>query len=258
MIEAKIVEANLDFKREFGASWGVGAQPLVDAYDPSSLAREDLGSDMLRFHNSEGSSFFGNNAVFSNPITAAPNGLFNLAAFLLDEKLNLELQLQAAEVNGDGKVISSPRLVTLDNSKASISQGVSIPFQTFENGDAQLEFVDAVLKLEVTPHITSNKSIIMKISVKRNAPDDTVFTLTGSPAIAKNEVKTETLVKDGQTLVLGGIYVIVKSERESSVPYLSSIPLLGAAFRSHETSESRKELLIFVTPRIVMPVAEDA
>ena len=77
---------------------------------------------------------------------------------MLDEKLNLELQLQAAEVNGDGKVISSPRVVTLDNSKATIEQGVSIPFQTFENGDAQLEFVDAVLKLDVTPHITADKS----------------------------------------------------------------------------------------------------
>jgi type IV pilus assembly protein PilQ len=172
--------------------------------------------------------------------------------------MNLELQLQAAEIHGDGKVISSPRLVTLDNSKASIAQGVSIPFQTYNNGDAALEFVDAVLKLEVTPHITSNKSIIMKITVKRNAPDESVFTLTGAPAIAKNEVKTETLVKDGQTLVLGGIYVVVKSDRSSSVPYLSSIPLIGAAFRSNETGESRKELLIFVTPRIIMPVDEDA
>jgi type IV pilus assembly protein PilQ len=148
--------------------------------------------------------------------------------------------------------------VTLDNSKASIEQGVSIPFQTFENGDAQLEFVDAVLKLDVTPHITSNKSIIMKISVKRNAPDDTVFTLTGSPAIAKNQVKTETLVKDGQTLVLGGIYVISKSERSSGIPYLNKIPLLGAMFRNDEVSDSRKELLVFVTPRIVLPEGDDA
>ena len=135
---------------------------------------------------------------------------------------------------------------------------LSIPFQTFENGDAQLEFVDAVLKLEVTPHVTANKSIIMKISVKRNAPDNTVFTLTGSPAIAKNQVKTETLVKDGQTLVLGGIYVISDSTRESRVPYMHKIPLLGAMFRSDEVSDSRKELLVFVTPRIIVPEGEDA
>jgi type IV pilus assembly protein PilQ len=261
MIEAKIVEANLDFKREFGTQWGLGAQPLVDPYDSSSNERSDLGGSAARFHNGnifvDKETGYGNNAIFSNPITTAPTGLFNLAAFLLDEKLNLELQLQAAEINGDGKVISSPRLVTLDNSKASIAQGVSIPFQTYSNGDPQLEFVDAVLKLEVTPHVTSDKSIIMKISVTRNAPDETVFTLTGSPAIAKNEVKTETLVKDGQTLVLGGIYVITKSERHSNVPFISSIPLIGSLFRSDEKGEARKELLIFVTPRIIMP-AEDA
>jgi len=257
LIEAKIVEASLDFSREFGAQWGLGAQPLVDGFDASSGERQDLGGSDLNFHNSANSGFFGNNAVFSNPITANPTGLFNMAAFLLDQKLNLEVQLQAAEVNGDGKVISSPRVVTLDNSEASIEQGVSIPFQTFENGDAQLEFVDAVLKLQVTPHITADKSIIMKIGVNRNAPDTSVFTLTGSPAIAKNQVKTETLVKDGQTLVLGGIYVIEKSQRQSRVPYLHSIPILGAAFRSDEKSESRKELLIFVTPRIVLTPEQD-
>ena len=116
---------------------------------------------------------------------------------------------------------------------------------------AQLEFVDAVLKLQTTPHITSDKSIIMEIEVSRNAPDDSVFTLTGSPAISKNQVKTVTLVKDGQTLVLGGIYVVDKSRRQSRVPYLHSIPFLGLLFKSSEVSDSRKELLIFVTPRIV-------
>jgi len=245
MIEAKIVEASLDFSREFGVVWGFGVQPLNDPFDPSSGLRQPGGS--LWTTNTNGA----NNAQFLNPLTAGPTALFNVAGYVLDEKLNLNLQLQAAEVNGDGKVISSPRLVTMDNNKATIEQGVSIPFQTFENGDAQLEFVDAVLKLDVTPHITADRSIIMKIVVSRNAPDDSVFTLTGSPAIAKNQVNTETLVKDGQTLVIGGIYVVDKSERQSSVPYLGDIPLLGALFRNNEISDSRKELLIFVTPRVV-------
>ena len=139
----------------------------------------------------------------------------------------------------------------MDNSEASIEQGVSLPFQTFENGDAQLEFVDAVLQLKVTPHITADQSIIMDIEVSRNAPDESVVTMTGSPAISKNQVKTQTLVKDGQTLVLGGIYVVDKSDRQSRVPYLHTIPLLGSAFKSNEVSDKRKELLIFVTPRIV-------
>jgi type IV pilus assembly protein PilQ len=242
MIEAKIVEANLDFAREFGSIWGFGVNPLTT---------EQIGSDAFEL-NPDPDTGYGNNAEFNNQMTAGPTALYNLGAYLLDQKLNLNLQLQAAESNGDGKVVSSPRIVTLDNTTAKIEQGVSIPFQTFENGDAQLEFVDAVLSLNVKPHITADNSIIMKVKVSRNAPDDSVFTLTGSPAIAKNQVDTETLVKDGQTLVIGGIYVVDTAQRQSRVPYLHAIPLLGAMFRSDEMSDSRKELLIFVTPRVVM------
>jgi type IV pilus assembly protein PilQ len=248
LIESKIVEASLDFSREFGVLWGFGVNPLTGQHTGNIFSLDGTSPDArLVSSNAQGS----NNAVFLNPLTAGPTALFNIAGTVLDEKLNLDLQLQAAEVNGDGKVISSPRLVTLDNNKATIEQGVSIPFQTFENGDAQLEFVDAVLKLDVTPHITADRSIIMDILVSRNAPDETLPTLTGSPAIAKNQVKTETLVKDGQTLVIGGIYVVDKSTRKTAVPYLHKIPFLGALFRSNEISDGRKELLIFVTPRVV-------
>ncbi|MFI5216592.1 MAG: type IV pilus secretin PilQ [Candidatus Limnocylindria bacterium] len=241
MIESKIVEATLDFARDFGVTWGFGVNPLTT---------DQIGGDA--FHLSpDANDLLGNNAQFTNP-TAGLASVYNLGAFILDEKLNLNLRLQAAESAGDGKVISSPRLVTLDNSPAKIEQGVSIPFQTFENGDAQLEFVDAVLSLNVTPHITADRSIIMKVKVSRNAPDSSVVTLTGSPAIAKNQVDTETLVKDGQTLVIGGIYVVDTSQKQSRVPYLHTIPLLGALFRSDTVVDKRKELLIFVTPRIVV------
>jgi type IV pilus assembly protein PilQ len=245
MIEAKIVEANLDFSRELGSTWTFGTNPLTEStlgsrnFIPFPGETDGVGDG------------FGNSVIFGNPITSGSTGLLNMAAHVIDNKFNVELQLQAAEANGEGKVISSPRIVTLDNSEAKIEQGVSIPFQTFENGDAQLEFVDAVLSLRVTPHITSDSSIIMEIEVSRNAPDDSVFTLTGSPAIAKNQVTTETLVKDGQTLVLGGIYVVDKAERESRTPFLHKIPFIGNAFKSNEYRDSRQELLIFVTPRVV-------
>jgi type IV pilus assembly protein PilQ len=254
LIESKIVEANLDFSRELGSVWAFGTQPLVDGFDESSGDRQDLGGNDFRMHDNSllglGDSF--NNVSVANPITSVANGLLDLGAFLLDEKLNIELQLQAAESNGEGKVISSPRVVTLDNRRATIEQGLSIPFQTFENGDAKLEFIDAVLKLDVTPHITADRSIIMKVEVQRNAPDDSVQTPTGSPAIAKNEATTETLVKDGQTLVIGGIYVVRKSERSSGVPYFNKIPILGNAFKNKESRDIRQELLVFVTPRIVV------
>ena len=260
MIEAKIVEANLDFLREIGSTWAMGVQDRVDAFDPGGAQRTGstnpsaLGGEDFRFHSVPGlgSGTASNNFVVANPITQLATGAVNLGAFILDERFDVDVQLEAAESHGEGKVISSPRIVTLDNRAASIEQGVSIPFQTFENGDAKLEFIDAVLRLEVTPHITADRSIIMEIAVQRNAPDDSVPTPTGSPAIAKNEAETETLVKDGQTLVIGGIYVVRNSERESRVPYLHQIPVVGRAFKNKEKRDIRQELLVFVTPRIVV------
>lgn len=247
MIEARIVEASLDFSQEIGLEWGGGSQPDEDEDDftiggMKPITRPD---DNFPFNNA-------NNVVVTNPITLTPAGLINLGAFILDDRFNIDMRLAAAELNGEGKVISSPRVVTLDNREAKIEQGVSIPFQTFENGDAQLEFIDAVLSLKVTPHITADRSIIMSVEVTRDAPDDSVSTPTGSPAIAKNHAKTETLVKDGQTLVLGGIYVIETAENQQRVPGFWKLPLLGNAFRNNGIRDRRKELLIFVQPSVVV------
>jgi type IV pilus assembly protein PilQ len=243
MIEAKIVEAALGFSRELGTVWGIQTNQFVDAFDPSTPQR-GLGSQDFR-------PIDDNSLIFANPITSIPTGLATIGALILDEDFRIDAQIQAAESTGDGKVVSSPRIVTLDNKQAKIEQGVSIPFQTFEGGDAKLEFIDAVLSLIVTPHITSDDSIIMEIEVTRNSPDDSISTPTGSPAIAKNQAETEALVKDGQTLVLGGIYTVTKSRRQSRVPYLHRIPVIGSMFKSNEITDARKELLIFVTPRIV-------
>jgi type IV pilus assembly protein PilQ len=246
MIEAKIVEASLAYSRQLGTKWTIGTNPLTQ----DSLGGRDYlftpgpADGIAQGVNS-------NALVFGNPITSAPTGVLGLAATVLNSKFNYQLELQAAEANNQGKVISSPRVVTLNNGQAVIEQGVSIPFQTFQNGDAQLQFVDAVLKLDVTPHITADGSIIMKIWVSRNAPDASVATIDGTPGIAKNQVRTETLVKDGQTLVLGGIYVVDRSEGGTAVPYLSRLPFVGALFRSNVVSDNRKELLVFVTPRVV-------
>jgi len=257
LIEAKIVEANLDFSRELGLVWGFGIQQFEDGFAENQID-QSRGSDGFRFRpdarlidpvDSGGGGDL-NNFVIQNPVENA-NALVNLGAFLLDEQFNLEAQLQAAESTGEGKVISSPRVVTLDNREANIEQGVAIPFQTFENGDAQLQFVDAVLELQVTPHITADRSIIMDLEVSRNAPDFGVATNSGTPGISKNETETETLVRDGQTLVIGGIYTIEKGTTSTRVPYLHSIPGLGNLFKNRTVRDQRQELLIFVTPRIV-------
>jgi len=257
LIEAKIVEANLDFSRELGTEWAFGSNPAVDGSQKNDHDWGIGGITPVTNTTTTWPTQGPNNVVFSNPIKAVPTGVLNLSGFLLDDRLAFQLRLAAAESDGETKTISSPRVVTLDNREAKIEQGVSIPFQTFENGDAKLEFIDAVLSLLVTPHITQDKSIIMKIEVKRDAPTD-VPNPTGSPSIAKNQAKTETLVKDGQTLVLGGIYVIDKSDTQSRTPYLHKIPILGNAFKSDRVSDSRKELLIFVTPQIVHGMATTA
>ncbi|MCR9096871.1 MAG: type IV pilus secretin PilQ [bacterium] len=245
MIEAKIVEASLDFSRELGSVWGIQTQRFTDPFDPDTPRRDlDFANDGINLIDE-------NSLAFANPIAAVPTGLLTVGALILDQDFRVDAQIQAAESTGDGKVVSSPRIVTLDNTEARIEQGVSIPFQTFEGGDAKLEFIDAVLSLIVTPHITADESIIMEIQVSRNAPDDSVQTPTGSPAIARNEAMTETLVKDGQTLVLGGIYTITKSNTQSRIPYLHRIPVIGNAFKSNSVRDSRQELLVFVTPRIV-------
>ena len=132
---------------------------------------------------------------------------------------------------------------------------MSIPFQTFENGDAQLEFIDAVLSLNVTPHITADRSIIMKVEVSRNAPDEQ--RRRRRPArrrSRKNQADTETLVKDGQTLVIGGIYVIETADTAvaRAVPALDPA-CSGRCSAATRSRDRRKELLIFVTPRIVRP-----
>lgn len=245
MIEAKIVEASLDFSRELGSVWGIQTQRFTDPFDPDTPRTDlDFANDGINLIDE-------NSLSFANPIAAVPTGLLTVGALILDQDFRVDAQIQAAEATGDGKVVSSPRIVTLDNTEARIEQGVSIPFQTFEGGDAKLEFIDAVLSLIVTPHITADESVIMQIHVSRNAPDDSVQTPTGSPAIARNEANTETLVKDGQTLVLGGIYTITKSNTQSRIPYLHRIPVIGNAFKSNAVTDSRKELLVFVTPRIV-------
>ena len=164
--------------------------------------------------------------------------------------LTLDANLQAMESEGKGKIISSPRVLTLDNKQAYIEQGVEIPYQVLEEGSYSLKWAKAVLKLEVTPHITMDRRIAMNIVAKKDAPDWS-RTVQGAPAINKKETGTELLVNDGDTVVIGGIIIKEESLSKQRVPWLSSIPVLGWLFRSEIKKEEERELLIFVTPTIV-------
>jgi type IV pilus assembly protein PilQ len=164
---------------------------------------------------------------------------------------NLNLRLSAYENSGTIKTISSPRVVTVDNVDASISQGVSIPFSQTSAAGVSTTFVEARLELRVTPHVTQEGSIQMKINATNNQPNPGLTGSNGQPAITRREAKTDVLVRDGETTVIGGIYTRRNSEAWNEVPVLSKIPILGWLFKKKAVQDDRTELLIFVTPRIV-------
>jgi type IV pilus assembly protein PilQ len=263
LIEAKIVEANLSFSRSIGTVWGVGYDPIGS--DASTGGNQDFlfgggpisGAGGAATITDPDDATQSNNFVTAVPALGALSGLLNLGILTLDQHLQLDLQIQAAEDNRKGKVISSPRVVTLDNREAIIKQGVAIAFTSATETQITTSFIDAVLELKVTPHITADRSIIMKIKVSRNAPQ--LDASSGDVAgIAKNETETEALVRDGETIVLGGIYVVDTARQSQKVPFLADIPLLGAAFRNRSIDDIRRELLIFVTPRVVLGRPSDA
>jgi type IV pilus assembly protein PilQ len=179
-----------------------------------------------------------------------------IALGILRDNLRLDLSLSALEASGKGKVVSSPKVVTIDNKEALIEQGTQIPYSTVSASGTNTQFVDATLSLKVTPHITPEGSIIMKLEAKNDSPGETGA--TGQPAINKKKATTEVLVRDGETAVIGGILQVTRKEDEKAVPWLSRIPVLGFFFKNTLTQSSNRELLIFITPKILKPEAVQA
>ncbi|MCC6158030.1 MAG: type IV pilus secretin PilQ [Deltaproteobacteria bacterium] len=271
MIQARIVEANTDFTRELGVKWG--GYYVADAAHGNSTGMTFPNSVRVTGANAlgestqntttatVGSSRAGsaistlNNANYvvnlPAPIGLGAGGGVGITMGSINDVVALDLQLSAMENRGEGRVISQPKIVTLDNKKANITSGVSIPFQIRQQGETSLSFIEANLNLIVTPHVTNDKSIVMVIEIAKNAPNTSIPTSTGDPAIDKKEAKTETLVRNGETTVIGGIFSSEESRTELSVPWLSKIPVLGFFFRDRKQTNKRSELLIFITPRIV-------
>jgi type IV pilus assembly protein PilQ len=164
---------------------------------------------------------------------------------------NLNLRLSAYESTGSVRILSSPRITTMDNIEASISQGVSIPVSTVSAMGAQTQFVDAKLSLSVKPHVTNEGTIALVVSVTRNEPDFVNTGARGDPTIQKKEARTTMLVRDGDTAVIGGIYTRNTGISSNRVPFFSDIPILGWFFRSKKENDNRSEFLVFITPRIV-------
>lgn len=168
----------------------------------------------------------------------------------------LDIQLSALEAEGLGRILSNPKVVTSDNKKAIIQQGKSIPYKTVSTTGTQTQFAEAVLGLEVTPTVTNDGYIKLDILAKKDQADF-INQSEGVPTIDKKQATTLLYVRDGETAVIGGIYERAENDGESGLPGLRKIPLLGWLFKKTTKSDSKTELLIFITPRILKNMYRD-
>ena len=177
------------------------------------------------------------------------NAAGKFAFSLLSGDYLLDLELSALQAENKGEIISTPRVVTADKKKALIEQGVEIPYlEASSSGAATVAFKKAVLSLEVTPQVTPDEHIIMDLKVNQDTVGE-IF--AGVPSINTREVNTQVLVDNGQTVVLGGVHEEVKSSKVNKVPVLGDVPILGRLFRTDVDKDDKRELLIFVTPKIM-------
>ncbi|WKZ33861.1 MAG: type IV pilus secretin PilQ [Thermodesulfobacteriota bacterium] len=270
LIEARIVEASSSFARDLGIQWGVdysaGNRNQFNTLGSStSFGSAALSPDRnITAIVEEGGAYpiekkewparpgVSNYAV-NIPATGAagPLGAFGFMFGKIGANpLILDLRLTAGESQGQLKTISRPRVTTLDNREAKIEQGESIPFETTSAAGTATTFIDANLSLTVTPHITPDGSVLMKIKASRNSLG-TFRTSGGQPSINKKEATTDVLVKDGETTVIGGIVITDKNNSERGIPFLKDIPVLGWLFKAKSVADTQTELLIFITPKIL-------
>ena len=261
-IEARVVEANKDWQRAFGVKWpqaNSGTAAITSGTSTSGTPW--VGTD---------SPFWNGGNAFNRPASGqqvavawspGKDGVTSIAApagelwlSFLSSRFSINAVLQALESDGTVKIVSSPKVVTQNNKKATILSGEKIPYPTQQGGAAggaiTVAFVDANLQLDVTPQVTNEGTIIMDIKLEK-AEADFSRTVNGTPTILRKMLETQVLVRDGGTAVLGGVYVTNSSTGTAGVPFLSKIPLIGFLFRRDSKAEKNAELLIFITPRVL-------
>jgi type IV pilus assembly protein PilQ len=262
LVEARIVEATSRYIRDVGIQWGGDATFSAATGNPTGLAFPN--SVGLAGGASDGNTPTAGLSPFANSV-ANPNFAVNLPAAVgtgqggalgltfgsIDNTINLAVRLSAAESSGMLRILSSPRILTLDNREARISQGTLIPFSQVSAQGVQTTFQEAKLQLLVKPHVTADGSVAMHVKINRDEPDFNQTSARGDPTILKREAETELLVLDGHTAVIGGIFTRNTGRNLDQVPFFGDIPLIGLLFQRRRASDSRGELVIFLTPRIV-------
>lgn len=250
LIESRIVIANNDFSKELGVRFGASARSRTLGAGTSGNL-EDLNvdpNDSNLIEPTRDGTLGGDGLNVNLPVTN-PAGSIALALAKLPLGMILELELSAMQEEGRGEVISSPRVITSNQKQATIEQGTEIPYQeASSSGATSVSFKEAVLKLDVTPQITPDDRIVMDLEVNK---DEVGEIFLGVPSIDTRSVKTQVLVDNGETVVLGGIYEQTKNYGVQRVPFFGDLPYVGALFRNTFNEDRQRELLVFVTPKIV-------
>ena len=253
-IEARIVQTTRDFARAIGVQWGIGARAAAELGNTIPLAFPNQGSITGRTGagpQGPGAPNPGTGAV-ANAVNLGAGGAssaIGLALGSVNGAINLDVALSALEGQGQGRILSTPRVSTQNNVAAEITQGIQIPIQTVANNTVTVTFKDAALTLRVTPQITVSNTVIMQIALE-NAAADFSRAVNNIPPINTQRAVTQVLVNDGDTTVIGGIYMSEEQARTDRTPGLHRLPLLGWLFRRDRIDDASRELLIFITPRI--------
>lgn len=241
MIEARIVEANVDYDKSLGVRWG-GTKIFNDKW--LAYGNDDRGDEGGK----SGKEANGNFPFVDLGVTNSTSGIG--IGFITDNTI-LDLELTAMEKTGNGEIVSQPKVVTSDKETAKILKGTEVPYQeASSSGATTVSFKEAALSLEVTPQITPDNRIIMDVKVNKDEPDYPNAVLN-VPPIKKNEVNAKVLVSDGETIVIGGVFSNTQSRSVEKVPFLGDLPFLGRMFRRDIVRDQKSELLIFLTPRIL-------
>jgi type IV pilus assembly protein PilQ len=235
-IESRIIETTKNFSRTLGIQWGF------------------LGVSDAEHGNTTGLQFPNNGTVDGsvNLLTGGANGLLDISMGNVLDTFTLDITLQAAEAEGLVNILSAPRVTTLNNQQASIQSGLQIPIQTVANNTVSVQFVNATLRLDVTPHVTAEGTVLLDINIQKREPllAFAVVGATNAP-ISTKDARTRVMVRDGGTTVIGGIYKVTEDRGEDRVPGLANIPVLGYLFKNKRRSDENEELLIFITPRVI-------
>ena len=244
MVEARIVEASDTLSRELGVKFGGVRAGSTSWANNWGLATE-RNSRGVR-NGSSGVLFEPNINV---PVASAVGSIAVVKSF---SSVTLGLELSASEAEGRSKTISTPRVLTQDRQEAEIKQGYQVPYTTRDSdGSTTTSFKDAVMSLKVLPRITPDNKIIMDVTINKDTPDNTYQSSEGEPSIRTQSVKTQAMIEDGGTLVVGGVYQEVIQNNVKKVPMLGDLPVLGNLFKTRSRNNSRNELLFFITPRIM-------